>query len=349
MVREKEQLKDNLISQLSQELPGSNIQNLEAFVQHALYAHADTPFDTIVRNFLGTGIHAGKILATLLRCEWSNIHWLLIDTRKRSLSDQVAAFSDCVSHYNDLQAVIVEQAKSAWEQSLEGEKKARVLAENKVIWLRNRQIELHNYFQEIPVRAKVELVDIADDIIDVKFSTDAGMVFAASDDLNTAYISVGDCMRLTVNGVERRDNRLRLVITGIESDLMSRRNHVRVAMDKIVPITLQGRKKIQAHIYDKSMKGLGLLFPQSIGIKLTNSGDLKTGDRVTCIWQQGGVEFKAPATIRWIKQLEDEWRAGLETNPDETTRIHLQQFLMQHQRKIIARLRNLGLPPWMNQ
>jgi len=351
MAREKEQLKDNLISQLSQELPGSKIQNLDAFVQHALYANADTPFDAIVRNFLGKGIHAGKILATLLRCEWSNIHWLLIDSRKRSqsLSDQVAAFSDCVGHYNNLQAVIVEEAESAWEHSLEGEKKARVLAENKVIWLRNRQIELHNYFQEIPVRAKLKLLDIADDIIDVKFSTDAGMVFAASNDLNTACISVGDCMRLTVTGVERQGNRLRLVITSIESDLMSRRNNVRVAMDKIVPITLQGRKKIQAHIFDKSVKGLGLLFPQSIGVKLINSGDLKTGDRVDCIWQQGEVEFKVPASVRWIKQLEDECRAGLEINPDETTRTHLQQFLMQHQRKIITRLHNLGLPPWMAQ
>jgi len=224
-----------------------------------------------------------------------------------------------------------------------------VLAENKVIWLRNRQIELHNYFQEIPVRAKLELLDIADDIIDVKFATDAGMVFAASDDLNTAYISAGDCMRLTVNGVERRGSQLRLAIAGIESDLMSRRNNVRVAMDKIVPITLQGRKKIQAHIYDKSMKGLGLLFPHSIGIKLINSGELKTGDRVTCIWQPGDVEFNVPATIRWIKQMEGEYRAGLELIPDEATRIHLQQFLMQYQRKIISRLRNLDLPPWMTQ
>jgi len=51
------------------------------------------------------------------------------------------------------------------------------------------------------------LMDIADDVMDVRFSADAGMVFGASDDLNTAYISAGDCMRLTVNGVERNGNR----------------------------------------------------------------------------------------------------------------------------------------------
>jgi len=349
MAREKEQLKDNLISQLSQELPGSTVRHLEAFVQHALYAHADTPFDTIVRHFLGTGIHAGKILATLLRCEWSNIHWLLIDSRKRSLSDQVTAFSDCVGHYNNLQAVIVEEAESAWEHTLEDEKKARVLAENKVAWLRNRQIELHNYFQEMPVRAKLELLDIADDIIDVKFSTDAGMVFAASDHLNTASISVGECMRLAVQGVERRGNLLRLVITSIESDMMSRRNNVRVAMDKMVPVTLHGRKTIRAHICDKSVTGLGLLFPQSMGVKLISNGDLKTGDRVRCAWQPGEIEFKVPAIVRWIKLKDNECRAGLEISPDEATRTHLQQLLMQHQHKIVNRLHNLGLPPWMAQ
>jgi len=349
MAKEKEQLKDNLIAQLSQELHGADIQHITAFVQHALCGHADTSFETIIRNFLGTGIHAGKVLATLLRCEWSNIHWLLIDSRKQdqSLSDQVTVFSDCVGHYNTLQAVILEEAESVWEASLESEKTARVLAECKLKWLHEHEIELHNYFQEIPVHTKLELMDIADDVMDVRFSADAGMVFAASDDLNTAYISAGDCMRLTVNGVERNGNRLRLVIAGIESDLMSRRNNVRVAMDKIVPVTLQGRKKIQAHIYDKSISGLGLLFPQSIGIKLINSGDLKTGDRVNCTWQQGDVEFKVPATVRWIKQMEGECRAGLEFAPDEVTRIHLQQILMQHQRKIVTRLHNLGLPPWM--
>ena len=351
IAKEKEQLKDNLIAQLSQELRGADIQRITAFVQHALYAHADTSFETIIRNFLGSGIHAGKVLATLLRCEWSNIHWLLINSRKQnqSLSDQVAAFSDCVGHYNTLQAVIIEEAESAWETSLESEKTARVLAECKLKWLHEHEIELHNYFQEMPVRAKLELLDIADDVMDVRFSTDAGMVFAASDDLNTAYISAGDCMRLTVNGVERKGNRLRLIIAGIESDLMSRRKNVRVAMDKVVPITLHGRTKIQAHIYDKSVKGLGVLFPHSIGVKLINGGDVKTGDRVNCIWQPGEVEFKVPATIRWIRQVEDECRAGLEINPDEATRIHLQQFLMQHQRKIISRLRNLDLPPWMAQ
>jgi len=351
MAEEKEQLKDNLITQLSQELRGCDIQHITAFVQHALYAHADTSFETIVRNFLGADIHAGKVLATLLRCEWSNIHWLLIDSRKRdqSLTDQVAAFSDCVGHYNTLQAVIIEVAEAAWETSLESEKTARVLAECKLKWLHEHKIELHNYFQEIPVRAKLELLDIADDIMDVRFCADAGMVFAASDDLNTAYISVGDCIRLTVNGVERRGNRLRLVIAGVESDLMSRRKNVRIAMDKIVPITLHGRTKIQAHIYDKSVKGLGVLLPHSIGVKLINGGDLKVGGRVGCVWQQGEVEFKVPATVRWIRQMGDECRAGLEINPDEATRIHLQQFLMQYQRSIISRLRNLDLPPWMAQ
>jgi len=350
ITKEKGQLKDSLVTQLSQELRGCNIQDITALVQLALYDHADASFETTVRHFLGAGAHAGKVLATLLRCEWSNIHWLLIDSRKRdqSLSDQVAAFSDCVGHYT-LRAVIIEEAESAWEASLESEKTARVLAECKLKWLHEHEIELHNYFQEIPVRAKLELLDIADDVMDVKFSTDAGMVFAASDDLKTAYISAGDCMRLTINGVERRGNRLRLVIAGVESDLMSRRKNVRVSLDKVVPITLHGRTKIQAHIYDKSVKGLGVLFPASIGVKLINGGDLKTGDRITCIWQPGEVEFKAPAIVRWIKQLGDDCRAGLEITPDEATRRHLQQFLMQSQRRIISRLRKLDLPSWMTQ
>jgi len=141
MTREKEELQDNLVTQLSQELPGCQIQDIRAFVRHALYAQADTTFETIIRNFLGKGVHAGKVLATLLRCEWSNIHWLLIDSRQRDLTDQVAAFSDCVGHYNTLQAIIVEEAETAWERSLESEKKARMLAESKVKWFHDRHVE----------------------------------------------------------------------------------------------------------------------------------------------------------------------------------------------------------------
>jgi len=128
---------------------------------------------------------------------------------------------------------------------------------------------------------------------------------------------------------------------------MSRRNHVRVAMDNIIPITLHGKKDIRAHIYDKSAQGLGILFPEGLGIKLTSTGELKTGDRIVCRWQAGDYELKAPAIIRWIKKVEGEYRAGLEIKPDEATRIRLQQFLMQHQRKIITRLHSLGLPAWM--
>jgi len=184
MAKEKEEFKANLVAQLTQELSGCQLQHIRAFVQHALDDQADTAFETIIRHFLGEGMHAGKVLATLLRCEWSNIHWLLIDSRKQnlSLSDQVSAFSDCVGHYNTLQAIIVEEAESAWEASIESEKTARVLAECKLKWLHEHEIELHNYFQEIPVRAKLEILDITDDFIDVKFAADAGMVFAAADD-----------------------------------------------------------------------------------------------------------------------------------------------------------------------
>ncbi len=173
------------------------------------------------------------------------------------------------------------------------------------------------------------------------------MVFAASEDLKTAYISVGDCMRLTVRGIERRGNLLRLLIVGVESDLMSRRKHVRVAMDKPIPITLRGKAECRAYIRDKSIQGLGVHFPEDIGAELFNKGKLKSGDRVMCAWHPQGVEIKTAATIRWIRKVGDVYRAGLNIDPDQAARKHLQQFLMQHQRGVIARLRSLGLPEWM--
>jgi len=187
----------------------------------------------------------------------------------------------------------------------------------------------------------------AGDTIEVAFSADAGMVFAASDDLCTAYISAGDCMRLTVHGVERQGNRLHLVISGIASNLMSRRKNVRVAMDKMIPISLRGKTLLQAQIYDKSVTGLGILFPHSIGVEWYENVNLKAGDSVECTWQPENDEFNVPAIVRWVQQVKNGHRAGLEMNPDETTLTHLQQLLMLHQRRVITQLHHLGLPPWM--
>jgi len=47
MTKKKEKSSDNLLSQLSQALPDCPLQHIRACVQHALYTHADTTFETV--------------------------------------------------------------------------------------------------------------------------------------------------------------------------------------------------------------------------------------------------------------------------------------------------------------
>ncbi|MDQ6973907.1 MAG: PilZ domain-containing protein [Mariprofundaceae bacterium] len=345
---EKKALISKLQPILGKELVNCHSKYMDAFIQHALNDSAEITFNDILRHILGKGIHAGNVLTSLLQCEQENIQYLLLNCKTLTISEQASILSDCVKHYNNLQSIILEEAEATWISHLESEKTSRILAESKITWLRQKHIELHNYFQEIPVRVSFELLDIEGEVISVLFSEEAGMLFSASQDSKSAYISVSHDMRLMVRGIERKGNKLKLMIENIEADLMSRRKHVRVAVPTPIPITLHGKKEYQAHVRDMSDLGMGVLLSKGLGIRLIEARELNIGDEVQCCWSAEGIDLNTPAVVCWIKEVRGEYRAGLAMKSNHKTRDDLQRFLMGYQRGVISRLRGLSLPSWLS-
>jgi len=60
-------------------------------------------------------------------------------------------------------------------------------------------------------------------------------------------------------------------------------------------------------------------------------------------------DLQAAGIVRWHQCGEDGKRAGIEIRPDAAIRAHFQRMLMREQRTVIGRLRNLGLPAWLQE
>jgi len=345
---------DRLVQQLCKELPRAGEAQVRNFVHQAMQHESPpesghAPFPDTVRALLAAGASAGQVLAALLRCEWVSIRELTKSCQQGEpggegfCRNQVSALTACIQHYNDLQAIVVDEAETAWKQTLEEEKKHRVLAEARAHWLRNRVIELYNHFMEIPVRAQLEVVDVMEDEIVAMFCPEAAVVFAAADDLRSAWVSAGEGLRLRIWGRERRGNRLMLTVDRVETDERSRRRHVRIRLEEPAEVVLERRdgQRLTARIRDKSLQGMGVL--------LDADTDVSVGEHVRCQWTLDGATLQAAGIVRWHQCGEDGKRAGIEIRPDAAIRAHFQRMLMREQRTVIGRLRNLGLPAWLQE
>lgn len=335
-----------LIAQLHEDMPACDEKTARAFAEHVLAEKPSPMFGSLAREIMERGTSPGQLLVALLRYEWHELRRLLTESGRMEPSRQVKRFSDCVDRYKALQTAVVREAERRWEHALKAERRARCLAEARMEWLRSRRIDLHNYFKEIPVRAGLEVKEVTENGVIVVFSPEAVLVFVASNDLRTAYVSREGDMRLKLCGRRRDGDLLYLSVDAVEADLLARRKYVRVRMAEPVPVDILGKRKYPANIRDASIYGLGVMFSGGVGVAVKKGG-LKTGEKVECVWRSDGKMLSAPGVVRWCGKVDGEWRAGLEIRPNYVTRSHLQQLLMKYQREVIGRLRSLEVPAWM--
>ncbi len=350
---------NRLVERLGKELNASKAE-IRAFVQHAVNLDAsagdERPFAEIVRKLLRQGLATGHVLAALLECEWASIQALIATHGKGGheapespdfCRRQVAELTSCIQHYNHLQAVVVEEAEAVWSRTLADERMHRVLAEARVRWLRHRSIELHNYFMEIPVRVQLEVVDVVEDQIVAVYSPEAAMVFAAADDLRTAWASASEGLRLRIYGRERRGNRLYLTVDGVEPDIYARRRYVRIQLEEPAPVVVerQGKPNLEARIRDQSLHGMGLFLSATTPDETDKL--LNVGERIQCHWKLNGHAMQTDGIVRWQAMGKHGLRAGVEMTLEAGVRHDFQNVLMKEQRMVIGRLHMLGLPSWL--
>ena len=332
-----------VIQNLEHELPAVHRSSIEQVARVILGEDVENSMGSLAVSLLQSNVSVGHILSALLRCEWLSVQHLIETSDPENIKQQVKQFSDCVDHFNILQTAIIDAADQRWQGALDKEVKLRVIAELRRLWRVSGEVLLHNYFDEIPVSARVDFKEYKKGFLWVSMTRDLVTMFAAAPDLRTAYITSPDRVHsLIVRGVNKGDDKIMLEITGVEVSLRERRRDVRVKLHQQLPITLihQGRA-IEGTIEDISCTGIGVKFPDD-GVSLLHN------QKVECHFALGKEVLKgSDATICWSMEINSEFRVGIQFKPMSIKRETIYRFIFVQEQAIIGRLRKLERPSWM--
>jgi len=340
---EDEKMLKVIIQNLEHELPAVSHSTIEQVARVILGEDVNRSMGSLAVALLQSNVSVGHILSALLRCEWLSVQQLIETTDPDNIKQQVKQFSDCVDHFNILQTAIIDAADQRWQGALDKEVKLRVVAELRRLWRLSGEVHLHNYFDEIPVSARVDFKDYKKGYIWVSMTRDLVTMFAAAPDLRTAYITSPDrAHSLIVRGVNKSDDKIMLEITGVEVSLRERRKDVRVKLHQQLPITLIHQDQvIEGTIVDISCTGIGVKFPDE-GISLLHN------QKVECHFTLGREVMKgSEATICWSQVVDSEFRVGIQYKPKTIKRETVYRFIFIQEQAIISRLRKLEIPSWM--
>jgi len=332
-----------IIENLEHEFPVVSQTTIEQVARVILGEDVERSMGSLALSLLQSNISVGTILSALLRCEWLSVKQLIETSDPENIKQQVKLFSDCVDHFNILQTAIIDAADQRWQGVLDKEVKRRVVAELRRQWRELGEVHLHNYFDEIPVSARVDFKGYKKGFIWVSMTRDLVTMFAASPDLRTAFITSPDRTHsLIIRGVKKSEGMILLEIAGVEISLRERRKDVRVKLGKPLPVSLtHNEEEIEAEIVDISCTGMGVKLPEKSSVLLHN-------EKVACCFRLGSELMKGDeAIICWSQEVASEQRVGIKFKPKSIRRETIYRFIFVQEQASIGRLRKLERPSWM--
>lgn len=330
-------------AQLIKDLPQLSGKNRERVSKVILGSDIDCSMDDLAISLLASGISVGHLLATMLRCEWISMQALIATSEPEDVKQQVKLFSGCIEHFNALQESIIAAADNSWRTALDNERRSRVLAECKIAWFKTKTVQLHNYFEEMPVSAKVDFLGFDENRLRVRMTAELARVFSATLKMNTALISsFAHDFSLIVRKDYYNGDELSLLLTDVESSGRDRRNDVRVRLSKPLTAVIDSNgKHVNADIVDISCSGIGMV--------LEKGQQLAVDDVVRCSFQIGSTVIDhAEGTVCWLVLGDRKPRAGIKFSKGKVKRELIYKFLFVQEQEIISRLRRLPPPDWMS-
>jgi len=302
----------------------------------------DGSMDALATELFKSNVAVGNILTALLRCELHSVQHLLYHSESGNKHQQVRQLSDCIERFNGFQKIVVSAARKSWQQPVGLEEKTRVLAECKAYWIKKGEVQLHNYFNEMPVTAKVKYLNSSDVHLTVEASSKLAHVFVAAEDMREAMITSPDdkyAIRLAV--VDYNNNTLKMVMRSVEKSSAELRQQVRVALDERIAVVINShRRSYQAFITDISASGIEVAYKDTIL--------LQPGETVVCEWKYGDNKIHLEAVLRRIRTVNaSEKRAGLQFITLGPFSGLIRKFMLTRQQSMISKLKKLAAPPWM--
>jgi len=331
-----------LVEQLRQKLPMADDKAITDVVKIITGVPASRSMDQVAASLLHSNVSTGTILGALLQCEWMNMQELTsrLEHEKEKISLQ--HYSHIINHFNDLQASVIRATDNQWHKTIFANKqKAKIIEENRNLWVSQGKLQLHNYFYEIPVSATARVIRLEDDYIWIQMSSEVIRVLSVVDDGKTALISSLDNSYNLVVGVSCLGNgEISITIRDVILALREQRHDVRIAPTEEIPVHVKREgKEFIAKVSDISCSGMRLTLHAGAGVS--------EGDHLLCNWKLNDIPFETGGRVSWLKKNEGQLLIGIKLELERSQRSDIYRYLFGQQQAIAERLRNLGQPYWL--
>lgn len=254
---------------------------------------------------------------------------------------------DALLYYDRLAAMLMQLSIKALQSKLdqaettllhEGQKLLLTKARNR--WLKAGVIELYNYFMEVPIVARVALLESRDDGITIERTEEAIWAITAGEHGRYVLTRIPEsslCLRMEVQSAA--GNKVHLRDAGMIQIAKERRCHVRVQSDTAIPIRITHPYcgEVDAMVQDYSEAGMGVSTRQRV--------DFQENERVHIFMNMRGMEIDVDAHVCWVRHTDEQTRLGLDLELEEVPYIrqHLQRQVATARRSIMSKLRMQGL------
>jgi len=324
-------------------------------LQHILFrASKDT-----IHQFLQVALTPGqpvKSLATQLlseKCTANEIHLALIYCRNAMLmmnkqdSDQQPPSSQMIlEHYDRLTTLLMrdleDKANLEWNQlqaELLHKGHAHQLSQACNQWIQNKEINIYNYYQEMPASITVKLLQVKEDNFTIKRSRELITVFAASKTGNTAFTRLPNSeLSLALQVADVTKETVHLRYGNFYSLGKEKRRDIRVKNDRPIKMMLKNDafQQLECHAVDLSISGLGLSF--------THETTLQIGDAWIFSIIIQGHHISGKGLIAWVKNSAGHCTAGLTVEYELTSHYRLTSEVHRRRKMIMDELKLKGIP-----
>lgn len=339
MMQNNEKLKRRLFTKLQALLPG-----------------ASSGIDQLVNAVVSLNVPVDSPLLSLLqdKCSSHEIHHALIYCRNSMLTvygqepglDKSKLIQQILSHHDRLVMLLLhdveglhEHANEVMQARLLHEGHERIVSKASYVWKQENEVQLYNYYKEVPVCVMVKLLHVDEQSLTVRKSREVTQVFAASALGNTALVRLPKnelCMRLTIEEVSEVGIHLRY--GGFLSVDKEKRRSIRVQTHKptVVKIKNAQHQSCEAVMRDFSDSGMGLSFEQETA--------LQPGDAILLSLFINDQPVKGKGVISWAKNTDGKGAVGVGIEYSNQSFRLFSNEVLKRKKAILNELKKQGAP-----
>ncbi|MFQ5346140.1 MAG: PilZ domain-containing protein, partial [Mariprofundus sp.] len=249
-------------------------------------------------------------------------------------------------HLDRAQASLLKVVEANWrdkfrrlQSRLQEASKEQMLNETYLTWQQEGEVEFYNFYNELPILARVPLRSIRDNVISVTRTDELDSVLTAGEHRRYAHVRLPhseQCLRMYAEGAS--GNVVRWHEAGIMQIAKNKRLHIRVQCKEPISLTLNREHgpKWDACLRDFSATGLGLSHHDRL------PGDVD--DILICDFRLEQRSVHVKGRICWKIREGSNTRLGLKLMLDHKNTQVLQSAAAQRQLRIIKELKMLGPP-----